>query len=106
MRHGEKRRRTAFPPAAAWPSPISPGLNHVTLLFEEKPACGRIRQDPVEGDEERRRWAEEKEEKGRGGGGGREEERRDEAWGLGIEDVRGLQLGFHPIPQRVERTGP
>ena len=58
--------------------PSSPA--DVTLLFEEKPACGRIRQDPVEGDEERWRWAEEKEEKGRGGG--QEEERR----GMGCGD--------------------
>nr|CDM86271.1 unnamed protein product [Triticum aestivum] len=74
--------------------PSSPA--DVTLLFKEKPACGRIRQDPVEGDEERRRWAEEKEEKGRGGGGRDQERRRDEAWGLEIEDGRGLAARFSP----------
>ena len=68
--------------------PSSPA--DVTLLFEEKPACGRIRQDPVEGDEERWRWAEEKEEKGRGGGGREQERRRDEAWGLGDRGCEGI----------------
>lgn len=123
MRHGEKhlvgrheRRRTAFPPAAAaWPSPTSPGLNHVTLLFEEKPARGRIRQDPDEEEEKRRRGsAGQRRRRGRGAGkeekergGSREQERRrGEAWGVGIEDRRGLVARFSPAltAHRTKRT--